>query len=558
MTKKRNLLLVSLLLVFGLAVAAPSLFAQVVLQGSYNTNNYIRNEGDAEAVGTVALTVTNTSAGTIKAGSTITVTYNAIIAANGSSSAPTYAVGIKCSSTWPTTTDACPSFANGDVTVTTTTTPPSSSVVLYFPDDVAGVIASSPAAGISIAVRVAAQGLAYNSPVTAVVSSFVPAAYILTNSISIFSYATQPFLVATVGAKTATTPTVYALGQVLSCIGATGGPGVDLFTISIAENWPNALTSLADETALETDTNSGAPTNGSNILITLSGIPSGVTVAMASTAVAPCTAASPPTGTTACPGGALTFGTAVAGTESSAGVQSFYYPVTHTNTLAAENAAFYFTFSSAGALPVGLPPITAAVTLTDAATSVSTNMPIFTSPEATGLDVVSFGDCVTNLMFPYVNCVNLPGSGSAASHWGTGIDIANTTTDPFGLTISTKAGTAAPQKGSCTFYFYPSNAPTSGAVVWPTPVIPSGGSYAFDVGSSVPAFNGAYGYAIAICDFQNANGYTFIFDNYGIGEPQVSAMYLPYIIPNPSLYHRNPAGDTLGEFAIAPYPPSVF
>jgi hypothetical protein len=226
--------------------------------------------------------------------------------------------------------------------------------------------------------------------------------------------------------------------------------------------------------------------------------------------------------------------------------------VATTNPLVVENAFFNFSFSSSGPLPVGLPPITAMVSLTDAATYVAGDMPYFTAPEfTTGVPVVFFSDCVTNLLFPYVNCFNKRGSWDRGSHWGTGIDVANTTKDPFKLSASTKAGSAVPQAGSCTFYFYPSSG--AAPVVWTTKTIPSGGSYAFDVGSSVKGFDGETGYAIAICNFQNANGYAFIGDNYGFGDPVVAGSYLPYVIPNPTFYPRTPAGAQLGEFAIAPW-----
>ena len=539
MTKKRNLLLVSLLLVFGLGVAAPSLFAQVVFTASNNTNNYIRNEGDAEAVGTVALTVS--TGGTIVAGSTLSITYNAIVASNTAG----YAVAVGCSATWPS---GCPSFAAATITVTTLTTPASSVVILSFPSNVTAIPVG---AGIKVAARVVAQGLPYASQVNATVTSFVPAQYILTNSISIFSYTPQPFLVGTVGPKSATTGAVFTLAQVLTCIGATA-PASDTFTISLTEDWANALTSKADETLLETDTNSLAPTNGSNILITLSGIPTGVKVVASPPAVCGQTKATTPTGTVACPGGKLTISNATASSVSG-GVQSFFYMVLTTNTLVIENAAFPFTFSSPGPLPVGLGPTTYGVSLTDLSPSVPDDMPIFTLPETSTGPVISFNDCVTNLMFPYVNTINMAGYSAADTHWGTGIQIANTTKDPFGLSLSTKAGSAVPQTGSCTFYFYPSSG--SGAIAWTTPkAIPSGGSYSFDVGSVAPAFYGQYGYAIAICSFQNANGLVTIWDNYGIGDPTVGLTYLPYVIPNPSLYHRNPAGEELGEFAITPHP----
>jgi hypothetical protein len=95
----------------------------------------------------------------------------------------------------------------------------------------------------------------------------------------------------------------------------------------------------------------------------------------------------------------------------------------------------------------------------------------------------------------------------------------------------------------------------SAAQVWITPSISAGGSYAFDVASVVPKFAGKTGYAIAICDFQNAHGFTEIYDNYanmGTHGPNTIIGYVPEILPEPAFYHRTPAGDGLGEGAIAP------
>jgi hypothetical protein len=85
-----------------------------------------------------------------------------------------------------------------------------------------------------------------------------------------------------------------------------------------------------------------------------------------------------------------------------------------------------------------------------------------------------------------------------------------------------------------------------------TGTIMAGGTTVFDVASAQPKFKGKQGYGIAICDFENAYGYAEIYDNYDIGAPTATLAYLPYIIPNPGLYPRSPAGEGLGGSAIAP------
>jgi hypothetical protein len=114
--------------------------------------------------------------------------------------------------------------------------------------------------------------------------------------------------------------------------------------------------------------------------------------------------------------------------------------------------------------------------------------------------------------------------------------------DPFGLNPATAKGSATPQSGSCTVYFYPANG--AGVQTFTTPAIPSGGSWAFDVASSVPSFAGNTGYAIAICNFTNAYGFAEIYDNYGIGAPTATTSYVPNILPDPALYPRTAAAES--------------
>jgi hypothetical protein len=152
----------------------------------------------------------------------------------------------------------------------------------------------------------------------------------------------------------------------------------------------------------------------------------------------------------------------------------------------------------------------------------------------------------TYLLFPYVN--TYMGGGTAFSRFGTGIDFANTTMDPFGSNPATAKGSATPQSGSCTVYFYPANT-SVGVQTYTTPPMPSGGSFAFDVGSSVPGFAGNTGYAIAICGFTNAYGFAEIYDNYGIGNPTATTSYQANIMADPALYPRT-AADGSGNAAI--------
>jgi len=557
---KRNLLLVSLLVVFGLATTAPSMFAVVGIDffGSNNTNSYMRAEGDAEATGTITLSTTST--GTIKKGSAWYIAYNAPIAMNSNGNAASvtclgdYAASL-CAAFTP--------FTVGTPSLPWVSTPPypiqpgvtHNQIALVFNND---VVFGAPTVGttINIAVRVNIQGYPYGYSVVATVKAF----YVTGFPMSIAPLYNAAYTVGEIGPTQALTVGFKdGPAHVLTCIGAKDiGYFDNDFSLRLTENWANALTSLSDEWSLENDTLADVPTNGSNILVTFTGIPPDVTIVPGS--VYSC--AEYPSGPHGCPGGALniTYGSdssvTCSGTPSTC-TQWFWYETNTTNTDVVENAVLHFKIYTHGPVPPNMGyQIQATVSLTDLETSaVPLDMPNFSIAETPTVSVVEFSDCVTKLLFPYIN--TFTGAGGAFSHFGTGIDFANTTWDPWNPTFDTgnlyaseHRGSAVPQSGSCTVYFYPANESTT--QVYTTPVISAGGSFAFDVGSSATGFAGQSGYAIAICGFQNAYGFAEIYDNYGVGDPTATLAYLAYILPEPAFYHRSPAGDALGEEAIAP------
>jgi hypothetical protein len=367
--------------------------------------------------------------------------------------------------------------------------------------------------------------------------------------------------------------------NVLTCIGVEDVPGTPFdndFSLRIEENWNDALTSFSDEYSLENNdsnhlagsSNPLVPTNGSNILITLQHIPSGVTV----TARQPV----PCDPTRECIGGNLTFGTLysspyVGDINGDAKMQvMFFYPTETTNMKVIEWATFGFKLSSAGPLPPGQGSgITATVTLTDnypysnPTPPPNGDAPWWSPAEASSpMPVVNFFDCRTEMLFPYVNTygASAPTTSQSFSSFGTGIDFANTTWDPFGLPgpggvgyryPDLAKGTATPQNGNCTLYFYPADG--SATQVFATPTINSGQSYAFDLTTAVPGFAGRTGYAIAICNFQNAHAFAEIYDNYanlGVKGPNTILGYEANVLPNPGLYPRTPAGKGFGEGAV--------
>ena len=128
---------------------------------------------------------------------------------------------------------------------------------------------------------------------------------------------------------------------------------------------------------------------------------------------------------------------------------------------------------------------------------------------STAKNIINIVVCRTNLLFPFTP--NVAG-------FDTGIEISNTSMDPFGTT---------PQAGTCTLNWYGSTA-NGGPAPPATPVasIAGGGTYANLVSTLAPGFNG---YMIAVCNFQYAHGFAYIYSR-DLGQAQG---YLALVIPDP-------------------------
>lgn len=124
-------------------------------------------------------------------------------------------------------------------------------------------------------------------------------------------------------------------------------------------------------------------------------------------------------------------------------------------------------------------------------------------------NILNIALCRTNLLFPFTP--NVAG-------FDTGIEISNTSADPFGTT---------PQAGTCTLNWFGATA-NGGPAPPATPVasIAAGATYANLVSTLAPGLNG---YMIAVCNFQYAHGFAYIYNN-GLQQAQG---YLALIIPDP-------------------------
>ena len=170
--------------------------------------------------------------------------------------------------------------------------------------------------------------------------------------------------------------------------------------------------------------------------------------------------------------------------------------------------------------------------------------PAPTDPEGR---IVDFAQCVTYLLFPYLNCGAYP-------NWTTRIAIANTTRDDgvFGLSSG-----AVEQSGNVVLHAFPRSTPTfDGAsgrvpearVIEVTPGLAAGDTVTFTCNQGKLArFEG---YAIARAGFRHAHGVAFILVEFrGGADIDLAFGYLALVIPDPEFGgQRVPAGgESLGH-----------
>jgi hypothetical protein len=342
-----------------------------------------------------------------------------------------------------------------------------------------------------------------------------------------------------VGVSSIVNPSVKgSIATTAAAVQTCSVPAASTFSVTVAENYPAALTSTGDENGFTPIT---AAANGSLVSIVISNIPSGLAVQANATNTAGLStpAADPITATlissTAAvqvsTGSPLTFTFAITGDLLNA-VESF----TEGFTIGLPNSKGTALSGSAGPLPsIGtIVNATATVSLAPSSGIVS-----FATNNEGGGTVATISDCVTNLLFPYVTNQN---------GFDTSFSIANTTSDD--LAFGAGAGATA-QSGSCTLSLWPttdttlaSATPLGTASQYTTPTIPSGSVYAFSL--SATSFSGQTGYIISVCRFLNAHGFAFQTNGFAQSAgPHLSNGYLGLILPNPISGRSNSAGESL-------------
>jgi len=322
---KRNLVLVSSLLVFGLLGTAGTALAQSTVFGVSSSTDQVRFEGIKEATGQVVLT--SSSSGLIKTGTVVTITYDtnlAVAIATGNVSCS--AAGCVSGATFSV------AGAKGQPVLKIT----------FLTDQLFGVGNTITFSG----VRVNANAFGSTGTINATAAAVVPAAVSSTNAVT-FSTGTK-VAVANVHPLATTVTLTAGPAGILSCNVTPASP----FELTIKENFAQALTSVGDENGLS---GAGTATQGSNILVAVTGVPKGVTVAF--------TGLGTTSGTMAV---VLDGSTAASQTGAKANDEvGFVLDDNATDTAAIERLARDVTVTSP-VLPSGLPPnqLTATVPLT--------------------------------------------------------------------------------------------------------------------------------------------------------------------------------------------------
>jgi hypothetical protein len=140
---------------------------------------------------------------------------------------------------------------------------------------------------------------------------------------------------------------------------------------------------------------------------------------------------------------------------------------------------------------------------------------------STAKTFATVGLCNTVLLFPFVTSNN---------GFETGLAIANTSQDPFGTT---------PQSGTCALNWYQAGASGTNPAVGTTPSVAGGTTLTFLASNAtygVGTGSAFTGYMFAVCNFQLAHGYAAITD---IGARGVLSSYLALVVGTPTTSSRS-------------------
>jgi len=501
------------LLGFLLASCVTSAFAQTTYTLT-TTPTFVINDGRAEALGNVRLTATN-------AGPTVASTINILFTtATGA--------GVGCDN--DQTTGVSLNFAAPYTAVNVTglaVVNTGAGCTASF--TIAGAIAAT--TGGFVEVR-GIRGRIDMSPVAGTSGQNILGAVNATPSNS------SVFTIPNIGVVGTTAPgltVILTAGNVLQCLLTGTNPIAEVkegFNGAFVQN----VASLAGSVVPANPRPLFGATNNTQIQIIITGLPTGVTLTW------PATVADAAGPAFVAPGGVVGGGSQLERRTVATATTQIYEFVTDdqgvgditlddfliTPALTSTATAAFGTATAQAQLFPGLQTpdattLTSAVNIT--AVRPRYNDPLQPSPAGA---FATNAPCRTNLLFPWV--VFLPSAG-----FDTGMAIANTSTDPFGL-----VGAVA-QSGTCTLNGFPTDSSNLAvpvampAITSTTANIPTGASWASAV-SQISPFNATTftGYVIAVCNFQYGHGFAFISDNLGASNGVVEG-YLALLIPDPNV-----------------------
>jgi hypothetical protein len=343
------------------------------------------------------------------------------------------------------------------------------------------------------------------------------------------------------GINTTTAPPALVAGTQSALYFASSGvavPGRGTFAFTVTENYIDAF---RDQSQI-----AGA-TNDTQILVTLTGLPTG-------TSITGCTAALSGAATAVQINGGVAAATITAAAPTM--VLDFVGP---TNIAAVETITVTCTgfAAPASALPlsatitgtVTLAPIGqalsaagAVLTTVPGTTVTSGSVPRYASSTSSLGTLLSFTPSTTTMIIPLA--MGDPSTTAVAGTFDTGIAIANTTADTVGGTSIFATGGAVPQAGTITFTFFPSDGTAANRFSVTTASVVSGASYIANVSEILRAggrTSSFVGYIIAVANFTNAHGTAFIYGGSTAGSRLTSATDL-LVIPSPVAASRSSVG----------------
>jgi hypothetical protein len=429
MLKIKNILPVFVVLLF-LGVASTA-FAQVSCNVASTPVSRDTSTGLTEPAGDITLQCTQTGANPSGAGATVTVTYGVPITNDTTFPVnPPYA-GTKPIAVANTVAAGCPAPTS------TTVSNAAGSVVIAFP-----AIGNGPASTCNYTLSGVLLALSGSGATS--VSATV-------------SVSPGNNLLITAGQNTPTVVTSVLAPIVASGVVVKTGPGIvpttgvnaafaSGFSIAVTENYIDMFRDV-------TQFNSGAASNGTQLVFTFAGIPTGASFPCSATS----TAAGVADGTVTPAAGAAATVNATTPTVTVAYTAGAGPSLTAIDTITLTCGPFS---NGSATLPFAAGSITATVSLAPIGTAFSAVGAILNNPTTTGqiprytgpsfgpLTVINIIPLTTHMIFPFV---------AVGNGFDTGLVIANTTADPYG---GTKFGGAAAVSGPITIAFFPSGGGT--------------------------------------------------------------------------------------------------